>query len=64
MNFFIKHRDKIRILAIASFVDFLAFTAGGSYFNDNIMWTTAYLFAGMCIITSLICQYTPKHEDI
>lgn len=58
MNFFKEHRDKFCLTAIFSSLFFNFFMIYASWADDDNAWTTAFIIAGIAILSGLVCQFT------
>ncbi len=58
MNFFLKHRERFRGVAIGSSVSLNFFMIAASYTGEDGAWAATFLIALIAIVCSLICQFT------
>ena len=64
MNFFIRHREWFKGMAIASFLSLNFFMIVASYTGEDGAWIAAFVIAAMAILCSLICQFTQDLKEI
>ena len=57
MNFFFKHREWFKSMAIASFVSLNFFMIAACYTQEDGAWAAAFCIAAIAIICSLITQF-------
>ncbi len=62
MNFFVRHRDWFRNMAIASFVSLNFFMIAACWTGEDGAWAATFLIAGIAIVCSLIAQFTQDIE--
>ncbi len=58
MNFFLRHRDRFRGVAIGSFVSLNFFMIAACWTGEDGAWAATFLIAFIAIVCSLICQFT------
>ncbi|MDE6695924.1 MAG: hypothetical protein K2K25_03505 [Muribaculaceae bacterium] len=63
MRFFIRHRERIRVIAITSFLSLNFFMIAACYTGEDGAWASTFLIAGIAIVCSLICHFTQGMES-
>lgn len=56
MNFFIRHREWFKGMAIASFLSLNFFMIVASYTGEDGAWIATFTIAGIAIVCSIIAQ--------
>ncbi len=62
MNFFVRHREWLRNMAIACFVSLNFFMIAACWTGEEGAWAATFLIAGIGIVCSLIAQFTQDIE--
>lgn len=58
MRFFIRHRNRFRNIAIASFLSLNFFMIAACYTGEDGAWAATFLIAAIAIVCSLVCHLT------